>query len=98
MSIPGVDLGLVKSLLLFKGLATRSFRFDSVTGIPGKDRKALGDAQRVRREELLKKLQAGPLQLAEVRRQTLAWRDVIGRALADVHRQTARFRAEGVRP
>jgi DNA-binding helix-hairpin-helix protein with protein kinase domain len=79
MAIWGIDLGLVRGLLLFKGVATRAFSFDPVAGIPGKDRKALEGSQHRRRVELLKTLQAGPLELAELRRQTLAWRDVLGR-------------------
>jgi hypothetical protein len=65
-----------------------------VTGIPGKDRKALEDWQRRRRAALLATLQSGPLFLAEQRRQTLAWRDALGRGLADAHLKLARLRAE----
>jgi len=60
MAIRGIDLGLVRSLLLFKGVATRAFNFDPVAGIPGKDRKSLEERQCRRRTELLKALQAGP--------------------------------------
>jgi DNA-binding helix-hairpin-helix protein with protein kinase domain len=95
MTIHGIDLGLVRSLLLFKACATRSLRFDPVTGIPGKDRKALADRQARRREELSKALQAGPLELAELRRQTLAWRDVLGRALEENRRRLAQLGADG---
>jgi DNA-binding helix-hairpin-helix protein with protein kinase domain len=94
MAIRGIDLGLVRGLLLFKGVATRAFSFDPVAGIPGKDRKALEESQHRRRAELLKTLQAGPLELAELRRQTLVWRDVLGRALENAHRQVAQLRAD----
>jgi DNA-binding helix-hairpin-helix protein with protein kinase domain len=93
MAIHGIDLGLVRSLLLFKAVATRAFTFDPVTGIPGKDRRALADRQAKRREELSKAFQAGPLELAELRRQTLASRDVLGRALEEAHRRLAQLRA-----
>jgi DNA-binding helix-hairpin-helix protein with protein kinase domain len=89
MAIRGIDLDLVRGLLLFKGVATRAFTFDPVTGIPGKDRKALEESQSRRRATLLATLQSGPLILAELRRQTLVWRDLLGRALADAHRRLA---------
>jgi hypothetical protein len=89
MAIRGIDLGLVRGLLLFKGVATRAFTFDPVTGIPGKDRRALEESQGRRRAALLATLQSGPLFLAELRRQTLAWRDVLGRGLAEAHRRLA---------
>jgi DNA-binding helix-hairpin-helix protein with protein kinase domain len=94
MAIRGIDLDLVRGLLLFKGVATRAFTFDPVTGIPGKDRKSLEESQARRRTALVKTLQAGPLELAELRRQALAWRDVLGRAIEDSHRRLARVRAE----
>jgi DNA-binding helix-hairpin-helix protein with protein kinase domain len=87
MAIRWIDLGLVRALLLFKGVATRSFRFDPVTGIPGMERKALGESQSRRRQKLVKALQAGALELAEVRRQTLVWRDVLGRAIREAQRE-----------
>ena len=65
MAIKWIDLDLVKGLLLFKGVATRAFTFDPVTGIPGRDRKALEESQRRRTEALLRVLQAGPLELAD---------------------------------
>jgi DNA-binding helix-hairpin-helix protein with protein kinase domain len=94
MAIPHIDLGLVKGLLLFKGVATRSFKFDPVTGIPGRDRKALEDGQSKRREQLVRELQGGALELAELRRQALTWRDVLGRGLDEAHRRLAQLRAE----
>lgn len=94
MAIRHIDLELVRALLLFKVAAARSFAFDPVTGIPGKDRKALEDWQARRRAALLATLQSGPLFLAEERRQALAWRDTLGRALADAHLKLARLRAE----
>ncbi len=81
MSMRFIDLELVKALLLFKGVATRAFRFDPVIGVPGRESKALEDAQALRRAKLVKQLQQGALELAEVRRQTLAWREVLGRGL-----------------
>ena len=92
MAIKWIDLDLVKGLLLFKGVATRAFTFDPVTGIPGRDRKALEESQRRRTEALLRVLQAGPLELAELRRQILSWREVLGRGLDDAHRRVARLR------
>jgi DNA-binding helix-hairpin-helix protein with protein kinase domain len=87
MSIHGIDLGLLRGLLLFKGVATRAFKFDPLTGIPGRERRVLEESQSRRREALVKRLQAGPHDLAEARRQTLAWRDVLGRGLAESYRQ-----------
>ncbi len=92
MSIHGIDLELLRGLLLFKNVASRAFKFDPLTGIPGKDRRALEDRQARRREELVKRLQAGPQELAELRRQTLAWRDVLGRGLVEAHRRLAAAR------
>ena len=94
MTIRRIDLDLVRGLLLFKGVATRAFHFDPVTGIPGKDRKALEESQARRRKALLATLQSGPLFLAEARRQALAWRDALGRGLAEAHAKLARLRAE----
>jgi DNA-binding helix-hairpin-helix protein with protein kinase domain len=94
LAIPHVDLDLVRELLLFKVATTRTYVFDPVTGIPGKDRKALEDRQRRRRAALLATLQSGPLFLAEQRRQTLAWRDALGRGLADAHLKLSELRAE----
>jgi DNA-binding helix-hairpin-helix protein with protein kinase domain len=74
MAIRYIDLDLVRALLLFKLAATRAFAFDPVTGIPGKDRKALEETQGRRRAALLAALQSGPLFLAEARRQALVWR------------------------
>jgi DNA-binding helix-hairpin-helix protein with protein kinase domain len=93
LAIPHVDLDLVRELLIFKVAASRAYVFDPVTGIPGKDRKALEDWQRRRRASLLAKLQSGPLFLAESRRQALVWRDVLGGGLADAHRKLAQLRA-----
>jgi len=94
MAIRRIDLGLVRSLLLFKGVAVRAFEFDPVTGVPGRDRKALDDRQRKRREALLRELQRGALELAERRRQALLWRDVLSRALDEAHRRLGQLRAE----
>jgi DNA-binding helix-hairpin-helix protein with protein kinase domain len=94
LAIRYIDLDLVRGLLLFKAAATRAFTFDPVTCIPGRDRKALEEWQARRRAALLATLQSGPLFLAEQRRQTLAWRDMLGRSLADAHRRLALLRAE----
>jgi DNA-binding helix-hairpin-helix protein with protein kinase domain len=94
MAIRHIDLDLVRALLLFKVAATRAHAFDPVTGIPGKDRKALEEWQARRRGALLAALRSGPLFLAESRRQTLVWRDTLGRSLADAHQRLARLRAE----
>jgi DNA-binding helix-hairpin-helix protein with protein kinase domain len=96
MALRGIDLGLVKALLLYKGVATRAFRFDPVIGIPGRERKALADRQARRRAELVKALQSGALELAEIRRQTLAWRDVLSRALDEQRRRLGDLRAHAV--
>ena len=96
MALRGIDLDLVKALLLYKGVATRAFRFDPVIGIPGRERKALADRQARRRAELVKTLQSGALELAEVRRQTLGWRDVLGRALAEQRGRLGELRAHAV--
>ena len=98
LAIPQIDLALVRGLLLFRAATTRTFAFDPVTGIPGKDRKTLEDWQARRRAALLAKLQSGPLFLAEQRRQTLAWRDGLGRGLADARLRLARLRAEAGPP
>jgi hypothetical protein len=90
----GIDLGLVRTLLVFRRVAARSFSFDPLTGIPGRDRKALEERQRQRKETLVNALREGSLELVEIRRQTLAWRDVLGRAIEDAHRKLARLRAE----
>ena len=74
MAIRHIDLDLVRALLLFKVAATRAFAFDPVTGIPGKDRKALEETQGRRRGALVDALRSGPLFLAEARRQALVWR------------------------
>ena len=95
LAIRRIDLELVRGLLLFKAAATRAFAFDPVTAIPGRDRKALEDGQARRRAALLATLQSGPLFLAEQRRQALAWRDGLGRGLADAHLKLARLRATG---
>ena len=94
MTIRYIDLDLVRGLLLFKAAATRDFAFDPVTGIPGKDRKALEEMQARRRSALLAGLQSGPLFLAEARRQALVWRDQLRPELEDAHRNFARLQAE----
>jgi DNA-binding helix-hairpin-helix protein with protein kinase domain len=96
MSMRFIDLELVKALLLFKGVATRAFRFDPVIGVPGRESKALEDAQALRRARLVKQLQQGALELAEVRRQTLAWRDVLGRGLHKQRAELAELRSHAV--
>jgi DNA-binding helix-hairpin-helix protein with protein kinase domain len=93
MAIRYIDLGLVRALLLFKVAAARAFAFDPVTGIPGKDRKALEETQGRRRAALLAALQSGPLFLAEARRQALVWRVTLKPELDDAHRQLARLPA-----
>ena len=98
LAIPHIDLALVRGLLLFRAATARTLAFDPVTGIPGKDRKALEDWQARRRAALLATLQSGPLFLAEQRRQTLAWRDGLGRGLADAHLRLARLRAKAGPP
>lgn len=94
MAIRHVDLDLVRALLLFKAAATRDYTLDPVTGIPGKDRKALEEMQARRRAALLAGLQSGPLFLAEARRQALVWRDALRPGLEEAHRQLARLLAE----
>ncbi len=96
MAIRGIDLELVRALLLYKAMATRAFRFDPVTGIPGRERKALADRQARRRAELVKTLQSGALELAELRRQTLAWRDVLCKALREQQERLADLRGHAV--
>jgi DNA-binding helix-hairpin-helix protein with protein kinase domain len=93
MAIRYIDLDLVRALLLFKVAATRAFAFDPVTGIPGKDRKALEEAQRRRRGALLAALQSGPLFLSEARRQALVWRAYLKPDLDGAHRDLARLLA-----
>jgi DNA-binding helix-hairpin-helix protein with protein kinase domain len=96
MTMRFIDLELVKALLLFKRVATRAFRFDPVIGVPGRESKALEDAQALRRANLVKQLQQGALELAEVRRQTLAWRDVLGRGLADKRTELRELQSHAV--
>ncbi len=91
MAISDVDLKLVRALLLFKAVATRAFAFDPVTGIPGKDRRALEDRQAGRRGALVDKLRTGPLFLAEARRQALVWRIGLRPLIEDAQRELAGF-------
>jgi DNA-binding helix-hairpin-helix protein with protein kinase domain len=93
MTIRYIDLELVRALLLFKVAATRAFAFDPVTGIPGKDRKALEEAQERRRGALLTAVRSGPLFLAEARRQALVWRNYLRPELDDAQRYLARLLA-----
>ena len=93
MAVPGIDLALVKGLLLFKEVATRSFAFDPATGIPGKDRGELSDRQARRREMLEKTIQTGAGELAELRRRTLARREELADKLEGTHRRLAQLRA-----
>jgi len=96
MAMRFIDLELVKALLLFKGVAMRAFRFDPVIGVPGRESKALEEQQARRRADLVKKLQQGALELAEVRRQTLAWREVLGRGLRDKRSELAELQSHAV--
>src|SRR5262249_27654455 len=91
-----INLELVKALLLWKRVATRAFRFDQVAGIPGGESRALEERQALRRAELVKKLQSGAIELAEVRRQTLAWRDVLGRGLQSQRGELAELQGHAV--
>ena len=93
MTIRHVDLELVRALLLFKVAAARAFAFNPVSGIPGKDRKALEEAQSRRRGALLAALQSGPLFLAEARRQALVWRDYLRPEVEEAERHLARVLA-----
>ena len=96
MALRGIDLELVRALLLFKGVATRAFRFDPVVGIPGRDSKQLGEMQLRRRAELVKRLQSGAIELSEVRRQTMAWREVLARGLQDKRAELAELQGHAV--
>jgi len=97
MSIRGIDLGLVRALLVFRRLATRAFDFDPEVGIPGRERRNLDDAQQRRRTALVRRLQNGSRELTEARRQTLAWREAIGRGLADARGTLQRLDAAASR-
>jgi DNA-binding helix-hairpin-helix protein with protein kinase domain len=97
MTIRHIDLDLVRALLLFKVAATRDFAFDPVTGIPGKDRKALEEMQARRRHALLAGLQSGPLFLAEARRQALVWRGALRPQIEEAHRQVVRLLGDSTR-
>jgi DNA-binding helix-hairpin-helix protein with protein kinase domain len=94
MAIHGIDLGLVRGLLLFKRMAARAFNFDPVAGIPGRERRALEESQRRRHEALADKLRGGAVQLAELRRQTVQWRDVLARGLAEAQRRVRKLQHE----
>ena len=89
MAIHGIDLALVRALLLFKGVAARALAFDPVTDIPGRERRALEDRQAARREALVRRLRAGPMELADVRRQVLERRVAVGQRLAAAYAQGA---------
>jgi DNA-binding helix-hairpin-helix protein with protein kinase domain len=89
MAIRGIDLALVRGLLLFKGVATRAFTFDPVTGIPARERRLLEESQAERRDALLRRLRTGPLALAEVRRQTLERRVSLAQELAQAYLRVA---------
>jgi len=93
MAIHGIDLGLVRGLLLFRRMAARAFTFDQETGIPGRERRTLEESQRRRREALAGKLRGGAVQLAELRRQTLAWRELLGRGLDEALRRVRELQA-----
>lgn len=95
MSIPGIELDLVKALLIFKAVATRSFSFDPVTAIPGVDQKTLAAHQAKRRERLRTTVQNGAVELIELRRRTLARREELIREADLVHKQLAELRADG---
>ena len=96
-AVPRFDPTLVKGLLVFKEVAARSFAFDPATGIPDRDQKVLAESQTRRREELVKKLQSGSIELAELRRQILATREVLGRAHEEQQRRLAQLRADAAR-
>jgi len=85
MSIHGIDLALVRGLLLFKGVAARALSFDPVAEIPGRERRALEERQTARREALVRRLRTGALDLAETRRQILESRVSIGQRLAEAY-------------
>jgi DNA-binding helix-hairpin-helix protein with protein kinase domain len=92
-TILDIDPELVQALVLFKVAATRDFVLDPVTGIPGKDRKALEDMQARRRRALLAGLQSGPLYLAEARRQALVWRAYLTPEIDEAHLHLAQLLA-----
>ena len=94
LAIRYIDLKLVRALLLFKIAAARDFPFDVVTGIPGRDRKALEEMQARRRGALVAALRSGPLFLAEARRQALVWRVQLAPELEEAHRRLAQLEAK----
>ena len=97
LPLPDLDAALVKGLLLFKDVASRSFHFDPATGIPGRDQQHLAESQNRRREDLLRTLQSGSIELAEARRQILATRDVLQRAYEELQRRLAQLRADAAK-
>ena len=95
MSIRGIDLGLVRGLLLFRRLAARTFDFDPEVGIPGRERRQLDEAQQRRRTALVRRLQGGSRELTAARRQALAWRQAIARGIAEARAALQRLDAAG---
>ena len=95
LAIRHIDLDeLVPALLRFKVAAQRDFAFDPVTGIPGRDRKALEEMQARHRGALVAALRQGPLFLAEARRQALVWRVQLAPELEEAHRRLAHLEAK----
>jgi len=93
MSIRGIDLEVVKGLLVFKDVAARSFNFDPVTAIPVDEQKTLAARQATRRETLSATVQGGAVELIELRRETVARREELTRAADEIHKQLAELRA-----
>jgi DNA-binding helix-hairpin-helix protein with protein kinase domain len=93
MAIPDIDLDLVRALLTFKAVATRSFAFDPGSGIPGMHQKALAERQTKRREELKKTVQMGAVDLVELRHQAIGRREELTPMIEEFHRQLAGLRA-----
>jgi DNA-binding helix-hairpin-helix protein with protein kinase domain len=63
----------------------------SLEGLEATESRGLEPRQATRRASLLATLRSGPLFLAEIRRQTLVWRQTLGPALDDAHRELARL-------
>jgi DNA-binding helix-hairpin-helix protein with protein kinase domain len=93
-ALPEIERAQAQALLLFREVAARSFVFDPVALIPGREQNDLAEAQMKRRDQLAKVLQSGALELAELRRQILSWRDVLGRTSEGLLRRLAQARAD----
>ncbi|HVQ31536.1 MAG TPA: hypothetical protein VMV21_18205, partial [Vicinamibacteria bacterium] len=93
-AIPGIDHPQAQALLLFREVAARSFVVDPVALMPEREQNDLAERQLKRHDELAKTLQAGALELAELRRQILTWRDVLGRAHDGPAQRLAQARAD----